>query len=399
MPNVMVVAGGEWQLPLIRKAKELGNYVICSNLYADSPGFEVADIGEIADVLDKEKNLAIAKKHEVDIVITDQSDIAVPTVAYICQKLGIKGIGVDKAELFTNKYQMRVFGRNNGFATPEFEKCFTYSQAKKFADMHKKSILKPLNNQSSRGIYSIFGGENFEEKYTDTIKYSNGFGSVLIEEYIDGVEFTVDGIKIDNKYDIVAISEKKHYKHNENIASELLFTQYNEKYDYKRLRKENWDLVIKSGLPFGLTHTEYKYYNDKFYLIEMAARGGGTKISSDIVPAISGIDSNKILLKYLQDEKIEYSVNYDNDRCAILKFFDFGTGKVKRIFGLEDVCKWENVIDIKLDFSEGDTIFNPGDDRSRPGFYIAKADSQAELSDLCDRIQNKIRIEFMEDFK
>ena len=121
MPNVMVVAGGEWQLPLIRKAKELGNYVICSNLYADSPGFEVADIGEIADVLDKEKNLAIAKKHEVDIVITDQSDIAVPTVAYICQKLGIKGIGVDKAELFTNKYQMRVFGRNNGFATPEFE--------------------------------------------------------------------------------------------------------------------------------------------------------------------------------------------------------------------------------------------------------------------------------------
>lgn len=397
MAKVMVVAGGEWQVPIIKKAKMLGNFVICSNPYPDSPGVQAADIGEIADARDKEKNLAIAKKYGVDIAVTDQTDIAVPTVAYICQQLGLKGIGRDKAELFTDKYQMRMFGKKNGFSMPDFEKCSTYDQAKKFADDHKKSIIKPLNSQSSRGVNSILRGEEFKEKYFDAMKYSNGSDEIIIEEYINGTEFTVDGMKIENRYDILAVSEKKHYKHNENIASELLFTQYNEKYDYGRLRQENADLVMKMDLPFGLTHAEYKYCDDKFYLLEIAARGGGTKISSDIVPAVSGIDSNGLLLQYLNGEKIEYSIEYNNDRCAILRFFDFGIGKVKKIEGLEDVRKWKNVLDIRLEFSEGDMISKPGDDRSRLGFYIAKAESRQELSDLCAKIQKAIKIELIDE--
>ena len=75
----MVIAGGDWQIELIKKAKSMGHYVICSNLYKDSKGFKYADLGEVADVLDKQKNLEIAKKHSPDAVISDQSDIAVPT--------------------------------------------------------------------------------------------------------------------------------------------------------------------------------------------------------------------------------------------------------------------------------------------------------------------------------
>ena len=58
------------------------------------------------------------------------------------------------------------------------------------------------------------------------------------------------------------------------------------------VRRYNKEMVCKMGLPFGLTHAEYKYMNGEFYLIEIGARGGGTKISSDIVPYMSGVDSN-----------------------------------------------------------------------------------------------------------
>ena len=53
----MVIAGGDWQIELIKKAKQMGHYVICSNLYEDSPAFPYADACEVADVLDKEKIL------------------------------------------------------------------------------------------------------------------------------------------------------------------------------------------------------------------------------------------------------------------------------------------------------------------------------------------------------
>ena len=76
MSTIMVIAGGDWQIELIKKAKSMGHYVICSNLYKDSKGFKYADLGEVADVLDKQKNLEIAKKHSPDAVISDQSDIA-----------------------------------------------------------------------------------------------------------------------------------------------------------------------------------------------------------------------------------------------------------------------------------------------------------------------------------
>lgn len=73
----MVVAGGNWQVELVKKAKSMGHYVICSNLYEDSPAFPYAEACEVADVLDKEKNLEIAKKYQPDAVLSDQSDIAI----------------------------------------------------------------------------------------------------------------------------------------------------------------------------------------------------------------------------------------------------------------------------------------------------------------------------------
>ena len=109
MKKVMVIAGGDWQIELIKKAKQMGNYVICSNLYEDSPAFPYADACEVADVLDKERNLEIAKKYMPDAVISDQSDIAVPTVAYLNEKLGLRGIGTERADIFTDKSVMRKF--------------------------------------------------------------------------------------------------------------------------------------------------------------------------------------------------------------------------------------------------------------------------------------------------
>ena len=43
MKRVMVIAGGTWQVPLIKKVKSLGYEVVNSNLYEDSIGFKYAD--------------------------------------------------------------------------------------------------------------------------------------------------------------------------------------------------------------------------------------------------------------------------------------------------------------------------------------------------------------------
>lgn len=394
MARVMVIAGGDWQCPIVKTAKKMGHQVVCSNLYEKSPAFAYADFGEVADVLDKETNLKIAKKYMPDAVLTDQSDIAVTTVAYIAEKLGLKGIGEDKAKLFTNKYEMRKFCEEKGFPYPKYKLCSSYEEALKFfsESIEGPAIIKPIDSQSSRGIHIVHTAEELWGNYQDALKYSNAMQAILVEEYINGKEFTVDGIKTSAGYWVTAISKKNHFAYNPSVAQELLFSNYDEEYDYDALRRINKEMVLKMGMPFGLTHAEYKYMNGKFYLIEIAARGGGTKISSDIVPIMSGVNTNEVYINLLLDKEQEIKISYDKDIYAVLGFFDFKPGKVKAIKGIEKVKKYVGVKDIAINVKPGEYVEYAKDDRSRVGHYILWASGYERLRKLEAEIKSTIEI-------
>ena len=396
--RLLVVAGGVWQVPLIKKAKELGCYVINSNLYENSAGFEFSDASAVADVRDKEKNLQIAKQYNIQGVVTDQSDIAVPTVAYIADNLKLPSIGYESAKLFTNKFQMRQFCMNNGFPCPEFKLCNCIEQS---IDALKKAggkvIIKPVDSQSSRGIHIVNNENNIQEYFEDAKQYSGDGESVIVERYIEGTEFTVDGIKTSAGHTSLCISQKNHFQYNESIANELFFSHTNKKFDYELLKKTNDALINATNLPYGLTHAEYKFEDGKYYLIEMAARGGGTKIASDIVPVMSGVDNYKFLIRQtlgIQDQE-RYAIDPKLDgRCAVLKFLDFPivNKPVKKIDGIQEIRKWTNVIDIQLEFQSGDIIKRAQDDRSRVGFYIAYEENEEKLRNLMSEIEETIKV-------
>ena len=391
MARVMVIAGGTWQCPIVKLAKSKGHYVICSNLYEDSPAFEFADESYVANVLDKEKNLEIAKKVKPDVVLTEQSDIAVPTVAYIAEKLGIRGIGIETAERFTNKFLMREYALEAGFPSPKYAKCFSAEEAKAFLRDNSRCIIKPLDSQSSRGVHIIETDEDIDRGFEDCIQYSNSEKAIIIEEYIEGTEFTVDGLKTLDSYYVTAISEKKHYEYNPSVANRLFFTNSNPNYDYDRLREVNTEIVRALGLPFGLTHAEYKYKDGNFYLIEIAARGGGTKISSDIVPLVSGINSNEVYLDLLcgKQDSVTVAKHYG---AAVLGFFDFKPGKVVDIFGLEEAKALKGVREISLEVEIGAQLGRAIDDRSRCGYYILYAETPEELNKLESEVKELVKV-------
>lgn len=397
MKRIMIVGGGEWQVPIIKKAKKMGYYVINTNLYSNSIGFKYADIGEVVDVIDKEKNLEIAKKYNIDAIITDQSDIAVPTVAYVAYKIGKPGIGIKKAELFTNKFFMREFCKKNLFIYPEYAIITSIDEGiKKANEIGYPVVIKPINNQSSRGVIKVKDNIELKENYNNTFKYAAN-GEIIIEKFIGGIELTVEGYKFEDKHISLAVSKKSHLKSNEMIADRLVYTEKNLEIDYDKLKELNNKLVDKMGIEFGITHAEYKYFNGEFYLIEIAARGGGTKISSDIVPAVAGIDINELLIKSSFGEKIlSQNIEVKNLKCAVLEFFNFEDGVIKEVKGLEDVKKMEEIIDIAINFKNGDEIRKPNNDRERHGYFILTADSEEKLNEISKKVKEKVKIIYKE---
>lgn len=402
MKKVMVIAGGTWQVPLIKKLKSLNYKVVNSNLYEDSIGFKYSDETAVADVKDLEANLKIAKQFNVDAVLTDQTDIAVPTVAYVAKEQGCKTIGIDMANLFTNKFKMRQYCEQNGFNGVQYRLCESFEEALEFYNNLKKTmIIKPLDAQSSRGVYVINSVEDLEEKFELSKGFSSDQKYVIAEQYIEGTEFTVDGVVVNGVHYTTAISEKAHYDYNPTIAKSLYFTYENEKFDYAKLRVQHDELINSTGLSFGLTHAEYKCQDGEFYLIEMAARGGGTKIASDIAPYVSGIDCYELLINGALGIEDGPEVNYDiiqksKNRSAILEFLDIESNEqpILEIEGLEDIKMIPEVVEIQLEFKVGDVIKKAEDDRSRVGFYIICAESSQRLDEVRSEIKNTLHIKF-----
>ena len=396
MKKVLIVGGGKWQVPITKRCKELNYTVISTNLYEDSPAFQYADYSYVIDVLDKEKNLEIAKLHNIDAVLTDQSDIAVTTVAYINEKLNLNLINIKVAMLYTNKLEMRKKLKLPDLYHPQYKLCKNIKDVKEFyIQLNSNIILKPLNNQSSRGVEYISNIQDIEKAFKRSIQFSKN-NLLLAEEFIGGIELTVEGFKYkDSFHKTFAVSKKTYFKHKIGLANSLTYQPIFKEFDINILKKINNKLF--DTLQFGITHVEYKYYNGKFYLIEAAIRGGGTKISSDIVPIVSGYKVDELLIKTALGRSIIYkNINYKN-KYAILEFFNFTTGRVKDIIGVNKVKNIDNIVDIELEFKIGDLLENPIDDRGRFGYYIAFADTINELKKIKKTVKETIQIIYEAD--
>lgn len=397
---IMVLPGTIWQMRLIKKIKELGYKVAVVHPVAGAPGFEIADEKVMADILDRDAVLAEAKRLNVCAVMSDECDIATPTLAYVSSQLGLPSQTEAMAALYTDKSLMRDFSKAHGLPYPKYQVCFSLEEALEFFHtLGDKMIIKPIDANSSRGVFTIHNDEELIRLFPDSIKYSHHRKAVICEQFISGAEFSIDGILTPQGYYNLVISEKTQFSYNKNLDEYLYFSYNNPNYDYDRLREVNKKFVEASDLPFGFTHAEYRYENGEFYLLEIGARGGGAEISSHIVPAMTGVDNYSVLVEMFTGSPIEHPVRFDEDyesRCAVLKFFDTTEkgGVVKAIKGLDFLQNHPDVLDYKMNFKVGDRICRPTDGGNRIGFYVACSKDEATLAQLMKEVEEKVVIEY-----
>lgn len=393
--KILILGASVNQVPLIQRAKRFGLYTVVCDFRVDVPGAEFADKFYHVNCLDVNRMVEIGRKERVHGIITNSEPLFL-AMSKIASELELRCLTEEMTKLFKNKYLMREFCRKNGILSPKYRLCLNINEALDFYEtIQKKCIIKPLDNSASRGVFSINSADDllsyFEESISNSTTNNKG---VIIEEYISGTEFTIDGIKTNSGHKSLVISKKEHYDYNENIAYQLYFSNDDEQFSYNELRETNDRLVNKTNMPFGLTHAEYKYQNGQFYLIEIQARGGGNFIATDIVPYMSGIDTYDLNVLWAIGEDVDIQIDYNclPNHYVVLHFFDTPKeeGNVTRIEGedllLQETMKYE------LFFKIGDTIQRAADDSTRVGYYIACSESKEDLLHLMKNIDNTFKI-------
>ena len=231
----------------------------------------------------------------------------------------------------------------------------------------------------------------------ETLAWSNARKEFLIEEYIEGDEFTIDGLVVNSQYYPMCISIKEMYKQNPNVSKMQTYSYYHDIYNYDTLRNTNKELIEKTGLPFGLTHSEYKFNNGKYYLIEAGARGGGSNLSGKIVPFMSGIDNYEYLIRQALDEDVSlprFNQKQLETTFSIMRFFDFGKGKIKHIKGADSLSFVQNMLDYQFNLKTGDVLDDLKFGRMRPGHFIIGGNDLKELLQQMNDIVAGIKIDF-----
>jgi carbamoyl-phosphate synthase large subunit len=392
--KALVIAGGQWQVPIIKFLQSKNYDVFVVDPYDTSPGVLIANNHIKEDVRDVNNIIKKIGNTKFEIVTSDQSDISVETVATLASRLSLIGNDIEVVRLFTNKFLSREYSVSQGIPVPKFFKATNLDDVRlAISQLKLPVIFKPVDSQSSRGIFKIDETNIADYKDMALLTFSESKSKyILVEEFFTGIELTLEGICSNRKHRTVAISQKKHFR--TGIASDLLYPAQLEFHIEKQLVDYNDRYVENSGLNFGITHAEYLFdsITEEIKLVEIACRGGGSLISSDIAKWVSGIDLYQILFDDLRGISTDVKSFLPLRKSALLHFFEYPSGKVKEIFGVEEVLKIEGVKMLKLDFTLGDIINKAKDDRSRQGFVIIFAETQSQLEIMLKKLESTLKV-------
>jgi carbamoyl-phosphate synthase large subunit len=387
-----VLGGGFYQMPAIRTAHALGHRVLVTDMYAERPAYALADEHEVIDIVDRERTLAAARRHGIDGILCDTTDVGVPTMAYVAEELGLPGIGLETALDFTDKLRMRQRTSAAGVPGPEFRAVRTPAELRAAArELGLPLVVKPTDSQGSRGVQIVRAAGELDAALAEALRHSNR-KLAIAETFIDGLEVTVEGMCIEGEPYVVGISDKDHFAHRPEVANRLTYPADLTPRVLARIAEVNRAVVRALGLRTGVTHAEYFVRGEEVLLVEIAARGGGSHVFSHIVPWLAGVDVPRMYLEHVLGTPMRTPPD-GAPRAANLAFFDFPLGRVTRIAGVEEARRLPGVEVLLLGFAEGDTLEQAREDRLRHGQALVFGRTRAEVLATTRRAFELVRVE------
>lgn len=318
MKRILILGAGEMQIPVIQKAKECNVYSVVADYDEKAPGLAYASQAVLVSANDYEQVLKTAQEYMVDGILTT-SDYPVNIVAQVSEKLSLYSMSVDVAAICTDKYVQRSLFLKQGISTPYFELFGQEECLQGFRFF--PCIMKPIDSSASRGVKKINSPEELKIQYKESVHFSRK-GEIIVEEFIEGREFSVETFTQDHVTTIIAITEKLTLGEEKGYFVEDTHIIPARISDEERgVIKEEVERALRLiGVNNCPTHTEVKLNARGAFIIEIACRLGGDYITSDLVPLATGVDMLANLIKVTLGERI--NVAYRWKKCACVQFLN-----------------------------------------------------------------------------
>ncbi len=294
MKKMVVIGANDFQNPLILKAKEMGFETHVFAWKDGSVGERTADYFYPISIVETEQILEKCREIKPDAVASIGSDLANITVSRIAQGLGLPGNSAECIEITTNKYAMRKALREAGIPTPAF---YRVDRPEEYLyDMKLPIIVKPTDRSGSRAITKVTDFRDLEQAIEDALSQSFEH-QAIVEEYIDGDEYSYETISYRGKHTNLAVTKKyttgaPHFIETGHCEPSGLSEEMLEK-----VRQTMYAALDALKVTDGASHGEFKITPEgDVRIIEIGSRMGGDCIGSDLVYLSTGYDYTEMVV-------------------------------------------------------------------------------------------------------
>lgn len=372
MTKLAIIGASYLQLPLIEKAKQMG---IETHVFA----WKAGDVGETAadffypiSIIEKDEILAKCREIGIDGITSIASDLAIVTVNYVANALGLIGNSLESTYLSTNKHQMRLAFEQNGDPSPRSILVHTPDDFRNVQFTYPV-VVKPLDRSGSRGITKLMYSDGLEAAI-EAAKQSGFEKAALVEEFATGQEYSVECVSWQGKHYFLAMTYKyttgaPHFIETAHLqpapVSDKLLAQ---------VQRVVFHALDSLQIEYGASHSEIKVNAEgEIKIIEIGARMGGDFIGSNLVQLSTGFDFVKAVIMIALGQAPKFDIPKPHTAAAV-RF-----ALAEKDLEVRDKVRREHPEYIVYDEMENITDHAITDSSSRFGAFILCADCVGKL--------------------
>lgn len=190
--RLLVLAASTYQLDTIQTAKRMGYRVVTTDNTPSNPGHALADSSWRIDTTDAPHVIELARREQVDGVISPCTDIAVNTAAAVAEALGLPGVPRHAAKVLTDKLAFRAFLDQNDLPRPRAMRIGAVAVPDSSLFEGRRWIIKPNRASGSKGVFILGSIDDFRARVAESRGFSAD-GAAVLEEFLEGSQHTCEG--------------------------------------------------------------------------------------------------------------------------------------------------------------------------------------------------------------
>ena len=389
--KALVLAGSPSQAVLLNYLKSRGIHTVLADNNPKAVARPFADEFVKVDLLNVEAVKQVAEELKVDFLITVCADQVLITVAKVSEMLGLPcDIDVKTACDVSDKSLMKNIFHAHGI--PSSKHVFMDQlDLQRVADMQFPLVVKPVDGYSSKGVRKAANEEELREFFADASRISRS-GMVIVEEYVEGAEITVDFQIIDGKAHLISASntEKVDYK-DRFLAFRTFYPAVIRPETLERIAGIGQKIADAFGLKNCPMLVQLLTNDERESVLEFCARtGGGAKYL--LIKNCTGFDPIEAVVHLTLGEPVSVEGVGQKVGYYINEFLYANAGVFDHLDGFEEL-KEQGVLTEYWQFKAAGTptsgAFTSSD---RVASFSISADSIEELSRKHDLVASKIRL-------